>query len=596
MNFIGNGGAVKIIVFASLIALSITAQAQQIVSTSDTYDERLRGGAISSLGTDLFGDLVSNKDGVAHFSQTDVSIQTNSGLPLEFTRHTPRKTQGLDKASMPIGPGWEIDVPYMMGTYDTRHGWNANGSVARCSTTPWRPYEMFGPLPDFNMQRMTADMYWSGIHINIPHVGYESLLTLPSGQARPQDGTHYVGGARGFWRVGCLPGIKNGTGEGFFVKVPNGNKYYFDWMATRNAFDVVVSELWRGSNGEGYDSTKLLVPTSDVFLYATRVEDRYGNYINYNYDSVNKHRLMSIESSDGSRIDLSYDEAGQVSEVRAGGRIWKYFYADSIYGRKLSEIILPDQSRWTFSGDVMWWFVEPPRLPEGFYKNGCAEVSTGYLIQDPPPQFAFSHVVMTHPSGAQGSFTFRSLIHGSDDTPGTCSMQGTFYGNHMNYWYGTWGVPNAYLAKSLVSKKISGPGLSELAWSYTYFPSWSFAKDCSQGCYSRTQILNPDATLVEYVFGNSYSEDYGFQYSEKIIKAGSVYRFVSQYQSASGPYPESYGDIPGPSMENPLSTKIKPVSLVETRQQGRIFRMQVNSFDSFGRAVTITRSSSVESP
>ncbi|WP_216073305.1 hypothetical protein, partial [Acinetobacter nosocomialis] len=60
--------------------------------------------------------------------------------------------------------------------------------------------------------------YWSGIFINLPAVGYESLLLKEAGASLPQDGATYIGTSASQWRVSCLPAIRNGTGEGFVVR------------------------------------------------------------------------------------------------------------------------------------------------------------------------------------------------------------------------------------------------------------------------------------------------------------------------------------------------------------------------------------------
>ncbi len=579
------------IVVLMLVSSPVSAQ---IVSTDKTYDERLRQAQISALGTDLFGDSINLKDGTVQFSQTDVSIETNSDLKVEFTRRTPRQKQGLDRAQMPLGAGWEMDIPYMMATYDTRRGWDAGGSTARCSSDYLRPSATVGPSPNYNTRVMSPDMYWSGIYINIPGVGYESLLKLIDGHARPQDGATYIGATNSFWRVSCLSTIKNGVGEGFAVRLPNGMRYEFDWMATRNASDVLDSEYYRDANGDGTNPTGLLVPTSDVFLYATKVEDRFGNFLTYEYDTLNKHRLLSIASNDGARIDISYNSNGQVSEVASSGRIWRYNYVDSYYGRKLSEVVLPDQSTWSFPAGTayhngaMWWYIVSSALPGGFYMNSCAEDATGYRSQDVPNSADVVTITMKHPSGAIGEFTTRPLIHGSDNTPGGCGLFGT---SASSFWFGSYGIPSAYLARSLTSKRISGPGISPATWSYTYHPRWSFANTCvGTTCRSRTIESRPDGSSVEYVFGNNYATDVGDLLEKTLTNGGTFVERVSyQTSSVPGPYPADAGQLI--SQGNPLTVKLRPINSVQTLRDGRLFTKSIGQFDQFAQPTSVTKSS-----
>ncbi|WP_204336488.1 hypothetical protein, partial [Proteus mirabilis] len=79
------------------------------------------------------------------------------------------------------------------------------------------------------------------------------------------------------------------------------------------------------------------------------VEDRHGNWVSYSYDGANPTRLLAIISNDGARIDIDYDAQGKIGAVRAGDRTWRYNYVDIYWGRTLNEVVLPDQSRWTFS-------------------------------------------------------------------------------------------------------------------------------------------------------------------------------------------------------------------------------------------------------
>lgn len=579
-----------------LLMLTSASVHAQIISTEKTYDERLRGGRVAPLTSNLFGDQLNIKDGSISFSQTDVSIPTNSGLRVEFVRTSPRQKQGVDAAQLPMGSGWEIDIPYMMATFDTRRGWDTSGN-ARCSSSYLGPTQLVGPSPDYNTTVMSGQMYWSGIHVNIPGVGFENVLRLPPGHPVPQDGATYIGSAKGHWRIGCLPTIKNGVGEGFFVRIPDGTKYYFDWMASRNAFDVLDREYHRNSDGEGTDPTGTLVPTSDVFLYATKVEDRHGNTVLFSFDEVNKHQIKSIQSNDGARIDIHYNTQGQVSEVHAKGQVWKYSYDPFGNRRRLSEVLLPDQSKWKFSGAAMWWYVQSPLLPGGFYTNTCAQDATGYRSQDPVDMSKLPTLTFTHPSGATGTFVLRQLIHGSDNTPGGCDIFGS---SMTSFWFGSYGVPSAYLAMSLVSKSISGPGLPTMAWSYSYSPSWSFQRDCSSGCRSKTTITDPEGVATEYTFGNSYTSDIGLLLQVKESQGGQVKRTTTHtYSMSPQGYLGSYGEILTANQGlldlygNPQNYILKPTTSVEIVQDASTFRRLESDFDLFAKPRRITRSATL---
>ena len=565
--------------------------AQNYVASERTFDERLRGAGISSLKNDLFGDQINLKDGSLQFSQTDVSVPTSSGLRVAFSRHTPRQKQGLDRESATLGASWEIDVPYMMGSYDKRRGWDAAGG-GRCSAQSLFPTEWVGPSPYYNTRLMPRGMYWSGIFINIPEAGYEQLLQIESGLITPQDGASYIGTTASNWRVSCIASIKNGAGEGFVVRTPDGSRYFFDWIVVRNQNDVLASQYYRDSNGDGTAPPYLLVPVVDVFLYATRVEDKFGNYVTYEYFPSNPNRLKSITSNDGARIDLNYDGYGKVSEVVQGGQTWRYNYIDNYWGRTLSEVVLPDQSRWQYSSSrhagAMPWLMVPATLDNGFYENACAQSAVGFRSQDPIDPAYADTIIMRHPSGAQGTFSLRRLVHGSDNTPGGCGVIGT---SETNFGFGGYGIPSAYMATSLISKTISGPGINGQTWSYSYSPRWSFTGGCATNCISMTTEIQPDGNKNEYIYGNDYTSDIG---DLKTIRnyQGPVLAQTTVYSRATTPsgYPERYGKAFA-SWANPLVTKIRPIYEVKINRDGVIHTQHVEVFDSFARPVQVVRSS-----
>jgi hypothetical protein len=479
----------------------------------------------------------------------------------------------------------------MVGRYDTRRGWDvANGTLQRCSSPSLFPSEWIGPAPYFNQRLQPRKYYWNGISVNIPDEGFESLLTVNQQTFLPTDGTKYIATTRGRWQVSCLGALKNGTGEGFVIRLPNGQRYFFDWIAARNAPDVTACDFpCRDMYGDGNRPEYLLVPTSDIFIYATRVEDRFGNSVSYNYDAANPHRLTSIVASDGPRIDISYGANGKVEVVRAAGQSWLYRYTDSFYGPLLSEIEQPDHSKWTFSGDVMAWLLESDPMPSAFYSEKCLQDATGYRSEDQEVASRTKTVVMQHPSGAIGRFKFRQLIHGSQNTPGGCGMFGT---SMTSFYFGAYGIPSASVVNSIVQKSISGPGEVNGSWDYKYAPKWSFQTNCSGGCTSTTRVTEPDGSARLYTFGNDYAGNLGDLLGEQVIdKKGAVVRSTSHaYVAASAEFPATYGDALAPDA-NPLVSKIRPRRSTTIVQDGTTLTQLVNSFDSLARPVSTTRGS-----
>lgn len=92
-------------------------------------------------------------------------------------------------------------------------------------------------------------------------------------------------------RFTCLAATRNGyPGEAFVGHTPDGKKYFFDWGVERPYATAKFND----------GAANRMVARKRVYLLASRVEDRYGNWVTYSY---NGYKLNAIESSDGRRID-----------------------------------------------------------------------------------------------------------------------------------------------------------------------------------------------------------------------------------------------------------------------------------------------------
>ena len=155
-------------------------------------------------------------------------------------------------------------------------------------------------------------MYWKGVQINIPGYGQEQMLKLNAGQTLPTSGGPFYATTKSAWKVGCLPTVQNGVGEGFTVRLKDGVTYYFDWMVTRKAVDLTDNGQ-TDAQGNGTDPWHLLAPLTDVYLFATKAVDRFGNTVTYSYDPAHPQRPTSIVSNDGARLDIQYNADGHIS-------------------------------------------------------------------------------------------------------------------------------------------------------------------------------------------------------------------------------------------------------------------------------------------
>lgn len=208
-----------------LLCLSCLTQAQ---SAYDGYTHRIRtASTIEKLSPNLFGDTTNLLDGSTTFSVTDVVVPTNGTVPLSIGRRFSVDGQFPDQQGRSFGPGlfgvyWELDVPYMVGTFDAQRGWVGQNSQvgvnsqttwwARCSQGGTGPSPISG-VGNFSNVLYQPKAFFSGISINIPGSGTQEMLMPASGVGPVQTagGYTYYYNTKNNWLVGCVSSIQNAT-------------------------------------------------------------------------------------------------------------------------------------------------------------------------------------------------------------------------------------------------------------------------------------------------------------------------------------------------------------------------------------------------
>ncbi|MEO8012232.1 MAG: hypothetical protein ABI650_11350, partial [Dokdonella sp.] len=372
-----------------------------------------------------------------------------------------------------------------------------------------------------------------------------------------------------------------------------------------------------GYSGDGGGASTVMIPRVEVFLYATLVTDRFGNTVSYTYDPANPHRLTSVISSDGAAISLQYDAQGKVRYVDTDSRRWEYLYSGAPSTLKtLTAVIRPDLSRWNYAYDNLYQGV---RSDARNLWQSCAP-NVGTKRSDVAPSAGeTSAITITHPAGAVGTFRFRKIIHGTNDTPSYCELAGGGYlGDPYIFIQG---VPMAYQVASLYEKTITGPGLATQTWRYRYLPSWTWGSSYGgclpAGCGISSQttvdeptaVDDPIATRRAYVFGNDYRRNSGQLLSLTVSKPlAAVLRTTTNTYVPSGdgqPFP-GCPNVPAAALRDPFDLAahersssngwancLRPLKTSKTTQSGVWFQRTHNSFDLFARPTSTTRASSL---
>lgn len=446
--------------------------------------------------------------------------------------------------------------------------------------------------------------YWHGSFMYIPGTGDQELLTRSVNFKEAPDGltSSYPIVTRHNWTVSCLPTLAPGNesfGEGFLAIAPDGTQYRFDWLVSRpltplkkasagpemfKTSSTSAAKPERANERKGKpvpEPTAVLgnfLSRSEVWILPTRVTDRFGNSVIYEYDMVNKWQLKKIVSDEANgsarTLSLTYasPSSSNVASVSDGVRTWNYAY--DAYGR-LSTVLQPDGSMWQLEGIV-------PLLSEiSYLGNGNCD-TPGILNTYPASGF------MVHPSGARGDFTLSPTRHSRAAVPYECLYDvGT-----ETYWARHYSVFDTY---SLTTKAISGPGLSRLEWSISYpdpEPSWAPCNECI--AMKKVASVDPSGAKTVYTFGMLFQATEGeLQQTDVFDSANTLLRTTKlRYSEPRMPY----GTTDQRRGDGLLATRMREVVSRIISQQGVDFEWTLSIFDNspFVRPSRIRRSSGLD--
>ncbi|MEJ1095433.1 MULTISPECIES: RHS repeat protein [unclassified Pseudoxanthomonas] len=571
-------------------ASSCLAQIINDLEPIEDYNKKIQSAqVISPMTGDSFGESVSLYDGSTSFSATDIDLPGNNDLLVRLSRHfkviNRRKEYGL-----PGLADWELDTPRLSGEFYVDKGWKTKSAspYSRCSI----PAIADAAAVINGVENAgTNHEIWHGYHMHMPGAGdQELLLNTETKIPAVQDGVSYPWITRDFTRLGCLPATKNGyPGEGFFAITPDGTKYYFDHAVTHpiKGYKVMVQTIMN------------YIGRTRVHLMATRVEDRFGNWVKYNYTGD---LLTSIESNDGRLITLNYTD-GRLTSAVANGRTWTYSYEWSeayptpTGDYRLRSVQRPDASAWGYrvaSGTLMPLREQPP---DGGQNNNCRS--------EPDRMDGAFSLEVTAPWGASALFDFshsrryraHTPIHPCDTPPGVPEL--------IPY------IPHFFDTYSLRKKTVTGPGLTPAIWDYSIgvgargiYTSGTSSDPCPSCVPSKTTTVTaPDGVKTLYEYGIMYGLNEGRLLSTTIKDSAGVTQHVSAqaYVQDSEVTSQKFPAQAGTTLlhlPNAMANLIRPVKATTQVREGVTYTKTVDSgcdgvlcFDAFARPTRETRSS-----
>ena len=519
----------------------------------EEYDKRTKGAQqVSPLTDGLFGDSVNLYNGSTDFSQTDIDLPGNDALPVRLTRRMSIEAIPFRMVADKIygAGGWDVDVPYITGMFDGFMKWNVDVSgqeKPRCS------YKFFpGTAPSARI----GDIF-SGYTIHIPGAGDQSMMTIMDANApQPADGQVHNWTTRDLAAFGCTSATKNGyPGEGFVMTTADGIKY---------TFDVALEKYPGPINSMGKSRVRVR-----IYLLASKIEDRYGHKVEYQYDGAG--HPTRIQASDGRLITLTYSN-GQLATATANGRTWTYQYTDGW----LDKVVQPDGQAWTFS-----------RV--GSLRLGTQTVDwrMGPSCSNPPGVDNGSFdLTITHPSGAKGTFEFDHIRHErSGVSVRSCIVDVPSSGGEPPLY--SLAVPNFFDVFSLKRKTITGPGIATPSvWTYSYGGGPSDLIGGAPGtcqdtryCALAKTVTVTDALGIktEHRFGMRYFLNEGKPLGVRVITPDGVVRrqeimeYLTDAEAASQPFPDYYASVWGG--DDARANYLRPLKRRTIVQDGTIWNV-----------------------
>jgi RHS repeat-associated protein len=580
-------------------------------SFSTTYFEGgtqvLPGEVVKALGPDLMGDQINVASGSLEFHHTDTSLPGNNMLPVAVGRmmQTGQTQPSLDGG---LFGDWELEIPHLhtvtgkyalndLGPPDWYGFDGTNYNESRCSqlsAPPDIPGTQFVNTPTV----VAPNLWWDGYRLYAPGSGEQTLLNrsgydaihagnFPADTVQPTDGNTYPVLTKANWQFSCLPKMANTTGEAFLGHAPDGSTYQFDHMVSRPYANYGADTIVIG----------ILAYRAEIWVLPSKITDRFGNTVTYTYDTSDPWKVLSIQSSDGRLITLTYFAGSRrVQSVFDGTRTWSYGYNSS---GALQSVTLPDASTWQFA-------LQP--LEHAPFYNPDASCNTLLLTSLPDPNTYQG--VMTHPSGATATFVTKFGWHGRTNVFGSSAgcpsgmytVNGVIYRNQ---------IPTFNGAYTLQSKTLAGPGMSAMTWSYVYgtgsslaLPVGCFQAPTNCGTPETVQITDPVGNVTQNVYGTQFGINEGLlvQSSEGYSSSGSLR--VTNYSYAcpstatypfpcTGPglYPVNVGYVA--PINDSMGSIFTPQSQRTISQQGVTFTQTVSGFDTYARATGVTRVSSL---
>lgn len=533
-----------------------------------------------------FGDQISLRDGKLSFRHVDLELLGN-GPPIRIIRTTTLDDGLATEASSGNGMGgWELEIPRIRTITSNAPSQMRTKPISPASPVGWqvtaadKNARCTNFVPPDNVSYPTTGIdfwtsnWWFGYQL-VDDQGNDQPLFNRTAEMPEQ---RFRIGTASNWVVECLSSTANGEpGEAFLATGPDGTRYWLNYLVYTPYEDLNMEFENMPPKGQ---TLVYGLPRRAASMLVTRVEDRFGNWLAYQYEAG---KLTAIVASDGRQVTIG-NPGNMIGSITAGtgpeARIWTYQYQSGF------QVIQPDGTGWSYTGNFGRQF---------FSAYGFENCSQLYNTEPNGTR----QVSVETPSGAIATFTLQRRIFGRSYVPKYCAGAGGLMNPDAGYAL----IPRLWIGHAITSKVVSGPGTPPRAWTYTYSPhNGAWAENCAGNTCTAsvwTDVVDSMGKRERSYFSNRWD-----QTENKLIKeetyngAGALLRTV-EYTYATTPvnvanpypWPQKVGTFAGYNINEEVALRWTPLLTRSVGQDGRRFVHAVNAFDAWSRPISVTKSS-----
>ncbi|TXH12199.1 MAG: RHS repeat protein [Gammaproteobacteria bacterium] len=221
---------------------------------------------------------------------------------------------------------------------------------------------------------------------------------------------------------------------------------------------------------------------------------------------------------------------------------------------------------------------------------------------------ATGDLVMTHPSGAVGTYRLGYRRHYRTNLTGSTGMcdavmvgeddadtpANTFW-SHKPY------VPNRFDVLALQRKTLTGPGLSAQVWEYQHQDDFQMTPGYPVGGTRAVTTTKPDGSVAQEVYGTDALANEGQMLSQEVREGSNVLlrrenTYVQTSEMGSMPFPDWMGQPLAYEFIRGRGDYNRPLKSSKTQQQGASFFNTVTAFDALARITQAVERSELVTP